>query len=89
MYPNARLEQSYHSTKVLTVDGKVYNGIIRKHLDSEKFEMQLTADKSVIVRLSDIESQERSDVSIMPSGLAELLSPEELADILAFLESAR
>jgi putative membrane-bound dehydrogenase-like protein len=89
MFPSARLEQSYHSKKILTTDGHVYNGLIRKYIDAKKFEVQLTADQTVIVDTDDVEQMEASTVSIMPAGIAELLSDQELSDLLAFLESAK
>jgi putative heme-binding domain-containing protein len=43
----------------------------------------------VEITRSDIEEMQPSRVSIMPSGLDQLLSEQELADLLAFLESSR
>jgi putative membrane-bound dehydrogenase-like protein len=89
LFPNARLEQSYQPTKVLTHDGQVYNGLITRHLSPTQFEMQLSADKTVLLSTDDVAEQQPSQVSIMPSGLAELLTPEELSDLMAILESAK
>jgi putative membrane-bound dehydrogenase-like protein len=89
LFPSARLEQSYQPTKILTHDGQVYNGLITKHLSPTQFELQLTADKSLILSTHDVAEQEASQLSIMPSGLAELLTPEELSDLMAILESAK
>lgn len=89
LFPNARLEQSYQSTKILTHDGQVYNGLITQHLNPTQFVMQLSADKSIVLSTDDVERQEVSEVSIMPSGLAELLTLDELSDLIAILESAK
>jgi putative membrane-bound dehydrogenase-like protein len=89
MFPSARLEQSYHSTKVLTTEGQVYNGLIRKQIDANSFELQLTADKSIIIKKDEIEEMSSSLVSVMPAGLAELLTDQELSDLLAFLVSSK
>lgn len=89
MFPNARLEQSYQSTTVLTVDGEVYTGLIRHQGDSRVVEMQLSADKTISISKDEIESMQPSSVSVMPAGLDKLLSDEEIADLLAFLQSAR
>ena len=89
LFPSARLEQSYQPTKILTHDGEVFNGLITKHHSPTQFEMQLTADKSVILRTDDVAHQEPSQLSIMPSGLADLLTPEELSDLMAILEAAK
>jgi putative membrane-bound dehydrogenase-like protein len=89
LFPSSRLEQSYQPTKILTHDGQVYNGLITKHLSPEQFELQLTADKSLVLSTDDVAQQEASQVSIMPSGVADLLTIEELSDLMAILESAK
>lgn len=89
LFPSARLEQSYQPTKILTQDGQVYNGLITKHLSPTQFELQLTADKALVLSTEDVAEQQTSELSIMPSGLAELLTPEELSDLLSILESAK
>ncbi len=89
LFPSARLEQSYQPTKVLTKDGQVYNGLTKRQIDANHLELQLTVDKSVTIDVADIERQEPSSVSIMPSGMAELLTIQELSDLMALLESSR
>ena len=89
LFPSARLEQSYQPTRVLTLDGQVYNGIVKNTSNSKTLDLQLTADKTISLATSEIERQEPSQVSIMPAGMLELLNPEELADLLALLESGK
>lgn len=89
LFPSARLEQSYQSTKILTHDGQVYNGLITRHLSPTQFEIQLSADKSIVLSTEDVARQELSEVSIMPSGLADLLTLDELSDLMAILQSAK
>jgi hypothetical protein len=43
----------------------------------------------VKVRRAEIEERVPSDVSLMPAGIMDALSPEQLADLLAFLESRK
>ncbi len=89
LFPSARLEQSYQPTRVLTLDGQVYNGIVKNTSTSKTLELQLAADKTISIPTSEIERQEASQVSIMPAGMHELLTPDELADLLALLESGK
>ncbi len=89
LFPSARLEQSYQPTKVLTHDGQIYNGLIKRQLSPSTFQMQLTVDKTITLSSEDIERQEPSNVSIMPAGMLELLNVDELADLLALLESGK
>lgn len=88
LFPSARLEQSYQSTRVLTVDGQIFNGLIRSQ-DQNSIELQLTAQRKETLARSEIEQMEPSDVSVMPQGINELLSAQELADLLALLKSAQ
>ena len=89
LFPSARLEQSFQPTKVLTHDGQVYNGLITRHISPTQFMMQLSADKSIVLSTDDVARQEASQVSIMPSGVVDLLTLEELSDLIAILESAK
>ncbi|MBL8856567.1 MAG: HEAT repeat domain-containing protein [Planctomycetaceae bacterium] len=89
LFPNARLEQGYRTTKYLTTGGQAYTGIVVRPLDSESFLLQTGAEQTVVLRHDEIEIQEPGTVSIMPSGIADVLSPQELADLLAILEAAR
>ncbi len=89
LFPSARLEQSYQPVRVLTLDGQVYNGIVKNSSTSKTLNLQLSADKTISIATSEIERQEPSQVSIMPAGMLELLTPEELADLLALLESGK
>ena len=89
LFPSARLEQSYQPVRVLTLDGQVYNGIVRNSSNAKTLDLQLTADKTISIPKSEIELQEPSQVSIMPAGMQELLTIDELADLLALLESGK
>ena len=45
--------------------------------------------KLVKVSKDDVEARKRGDVSLMPSGLAEGISPGDFADLIAYLETLR
>ena len=88
LFPSARLEQAYRSTKVLLQDGEVVQGLVVSETPKELV-LQVSADKRRSIDISDIERREPSNVSIMPAGLESQLSLEELSDLLAFLENAK
>lgn len=88
LFPSARLEQSYQATRVLTHDGRVFNGLVANRT-AATLELICGADQRCFVALDEIESQEPSEVSIMPAGLEQSITPEQLADLIAFLEKAR
>ncbi|MEZ6121394.1 MAG: HEAT repeat domain-containing protein, partial [Pirellulaceae bacterium] len=83
-FPSASFVRSYEPVNVTTVDGKSVTGVMK---DSDDVRVRLvTSDrKEVQIDRQEIERLEPSHVSVMPSGLASNLSPQELADLVAFL----
>ncbi|MEC8473786.1 MAG: dehydrogenase, partial [Planctomycetota bacterium] len=88
LYPSSRIEQGYATTKILTSDGQIFNGMITSE-SGDNVHLQLTADRVEIIPKTYIEKREMSLISIMPHGLAELLSDQDLADLLALLKAAK
>ena len=87
VFPNARLEQSYTPVRILTSDGLVLNGLIARET-GDQIELVTGANQRVTIAASDIEQRLPSQVSIMPAGLEQQLSLDDLADLLTLLESA-
>lgn len=87
VFPNARLEQSYTPLRVLTTDGQIHNGIVARD-SGGVLELVTGANQRVSILSEEIEQRLPSPVSIMPAGLEQQLSLEELADLLTLLESA-
>lgn len=88
LYPSARQEQSYRATRILTTDGRVFSGLPMS-LTSTHLELITGIDETKLIRLDEIERREPSPTSLMPTGLDKTLSPQEFADLLAFLLSSR
>lgn len=88
LFPSARLEQAYRSTKVRLQDGEVVQGLVVSESANELV-LQVAAQQRRSIETSEIESREASTVSIMPAGLESQLSIEEFSDLIAFLESAK
>lgn len=88
LFPNARLEQSYQSTQVLTDDGRVFNGL-PANISATHLQLITGVDQTESIPLNEIERREPSPISIMPSGFDSVLTPQQFADLLAFLQAAR
>ena len=88
VFPNARLEQSYAPLRVLTVDGQVFNGLVARE-SGGSIELITGANQRVIIQQEDIEQRLPSPVSIMPAGLEQQLTLDELADLLTLLEATK
>ncbi len=88
LYPSASLVRSYEPVSITTKQGKLYNGLIRKDTP-EEIVLAVTATEQVRLPREDIEDMRPSKVSIMPAGLDKLLTPQELADLVAFLKACK
>lgn len=82
--PNQAVDGRYSVYTVSTLDGRVIQGLL-----SEESEASITlkgpdAQATVIAR-SEIELFKHSPRSLMPDGLEELVSPQDAADLFAFV----
>ncbi len=84
--PSGRIEAKFQSTAVLTVDGDAVVGLKIKQ-DNASLTLRSVDGKEHVVALSDIESQQVLPTSLMPAGLAADMTLDELADLLAYLQS--
>jgi putative heme-binding domain-containing protein len=80
--------RSFEPIVVETKDGEQYSGILRKDAPDE---LILGTGPGAEVRLSraDVVEARPGKVSVMPQGLEDQLSHEQLADLLAFLRATR
>ena len=81
--PNAKVKENYHTVIVVTDEGKTYSGIKLRQTDRELV-LRDAEDKEIRVALDAIEEQ-ADGASIMPAGLTEKLTEEELVDLVRFL----
>jgi putative heme-binding domain-containing protein len=88
VFPSASFVRSYEPVLVTTKAGKPYNGVIRKDAPDE---VVLATGPNQEVRLTrdEIEDIQPSKVSVMPAGFDQLLTPRELADLVAFLKACK
>jgi putative heme-binding domain-containing protein len=87
LFPSLSFVRSYEPVQIVTQDGKTLNGVIRDE-NTQEYVVATGADQDQIVRIprSDVEELQPSNVSIMPAGLDKQLTPQELADLVAFLK---
>jgi putative heme-binding domain-containing protein len=88
VFPSASFVRSYEPVIVSTIGGKVYNGLVREETP-DALVLATGVDQEVRVARDEIEEIQPSAVSIMPSGLDQQLTPQDLADLIAFLKAAR
>ena len=66
----------------------IYNGLVKNDAPDELL-LQLNATETARIARDDVEEMRPSSVSIMPAGLDKQLTPQELADLIAFLKNAK
>jgi putative heme-binding domain-containing protein len=88
VYPSATLVQGYESVAVATREGQVLSGVIVNNAP-ERIVLATGANQEVRLDRDQIEELKPSPVSVMPDGLAEQLTAQELADLLEFLKTCK
>ena len=88
LYPNSTVVNGYEHYVVETVDGESYGGIIQRETRDAIY-LKNANMRNVRVARSQVHRVTTSSISIMPSGLNQVLSRQELLDLVAFLETCR
>ena len=88
VFPSASFVRSYETMQVTTGDGGVLTGIIRDQ-DAGQVTLALSPEKSERVERGNIENIESLNVSLMPAGMNYILTQQELADLITYLEASR
>jgi putative membrane-bound dehydrogenase-like protein len=88
VFPSASFVRSYEPWLVATKNGKLYNGILRKDAPDEVV-LVTGANQEARIARADIDEMQPGKVSVMPAGLDQQLSPQQLADLVAFLKACK
>jgi putative membrane-bound dehydrogenase-like protein len=88
VYPSASFVRSYEPFTVRTRSGATHSGALRSDL-SEEVVLMTASGEEVRISRPDIADIQPGTVSLMPPGLDEQLTRQELADLLAFLKATR
>jgi putative heme-binding domain-containing protein len=86
--PSRDVSPRYQTTLVSTADGKLFQGtIIYEAVDS--LLLQTGADTTIRITNNQIADQRVTSNSLMPAGLIDKLSDQELSDLFAYLKTLR
>ncbi len=88
VFPNVSFVRSYEPVTIITTAGRVYNGLIRRE-SSDEILLATGPKEEVRIPRADIDELKPSTLSIMPSGLDQQLTTQQLADLIAFLKNAK
>ena len=82
--PNAVIPNDYRTSNLETKDERVITGIVTRQDDNAV--TIITANESITVPRSDIKSLSQNELSMMPEGLLQQISDDEVRDLVAYLK---
>jgi putative heme-binding domain-containing protein len=86
VFPSASFVRSYEPVKLTTKDGRTVQGILKKDSPDEVV-ITLNATEEARIARDNIDEIKPGSVSIMPAGLDQQLTKQDLADLVAFLKA--
>jgi putative membrane-bound dehydrogenase-like protein len=83
--PSDIIQDEYKMTMIFTDDGQVYSGIISGE-DDRQIQLRIAnVDEPLSIAKSQITDRETTDLSMMPEGLLDYLTEEEIINLFAYL----
>ncbi|MEM6472307.1 MAG: c-type cytochrome [Planctomycetota bacterium] len=84
--PSDDVPDAYKTVSVLTVDGRVVNGVLAEE-DTTRIVLKTAEQPRVVIAKDDIELRRVSAKSIMPEGQLDQLSEREVVDLIKYLRT--
>jgi putative membrane-bound dehydrogenase-like protein len=88
VFPSASFVRGYEPVVVTMKDGRVFNGIVRKDV-ADEIVLATGATQEERLAREEIDDLRPSQVSVMPAGFEQQVTPQELADLIAFLRACK
>jgi len=90
LLPSETIDEKYRSWIILDLDGRTRTGVIAEKTDTA---LRLLANpldngEPVTILLDEIDEEIESKISMMPQGLLNTCSKEEILDLLIYVEAA-
>ncbi len=86
--PNRAIDSNYFSYTVVTADGLTHNGILTAET-STSVTLKQAEGKTLTLARDEIEDLSSDGISYMPDGLEKNITPQEMADLIAFIKNWR
>jgi putative heme-binding domain-containing protein len=84
--PNREIDPRYVSYSILLEDGRVLAGIIEDET-ADQLVLKEAGGKQHVIHRADIEQIKNNGVSLMPVGLEENISPQQMSQLIQYLQS--
>ena len=86
--PSFKLAQGYETYQFVTVDGRVFQGFVVSELAHATVIRESDGGRRELKKV-DVEERRMQKISAMPEALTSNLTPEQLADLIAYLQSLK
>mgnify|MGYP003341848274 FL=1 len=84
--PSLDVPHAYRTVSVLTVDGRVVNGVLAEE-DDTKIVLRTPEQPRVVIAKDDIDFRKISPQSMMPDGQLDAMKPQEVIDLVKYLRT--
>jgi putative heme-binding domain-containing protein len=82
--PNRNVDSAFRTTMFVLADGDVVSGLFRRE-EGQQIVYADSTGKEISLAKKEIKEKKPSELSLMPEGLAEGMTPQEFNDLIAFL----
>lgn len=86
--PSLEVPDAYKNEVILTIDGEQFSGAIVEE-DEEMVVLQTAEKPRVEIYQEDIEDRKTSKLSLMPAGQLDTMEPQQVQDLLKYLQSTK
>ncbi|MEO1618373.1 MAG: c-type cytochrome [Planctomycetota bacterium] len=84
--PSDDVPDAYKTVSVLTVDGRVVNGVLAEE-DSSRIVLKTAEQPRVVIAKEDIERRKVSPKSMMPEGQLDQMEKQQVIDLIKYLRT--
>ena len=84
--PSAAIREEFTNIQIETTDGRQLTGLVDNQ-DTKKVILRGIDNQTTLIRRSQIKKLQASSTSLMPEGLTEALTEQQLIDLFAYLTS--
>ena len=82
--PSLVIGASYQARTLRTLDGRVVTGLLVEDSD-QRVVLKVQGGKEEVIAKDDVEAMKVSELSLMPEGVEKQYTPQELADLFAYI----
>ncbi|PQO31997.1 heme-binding protein [Bremerella cremea] len=86
LFPSHVISDQYATKQILTLDGKVLSGLVSTSPTGDYVVIDSQGNKTPVAK-ADVDEIQPSKISVMPSGLLDQLTAEEIGDLMTYLKA--